>query len=111
MQVCLDVLETIGTQREFGILSSFGCAAIAAAKIKELRDDPAVQAAISDKVVARQAREIYDLTDRLTDYEKSATKIRNILYCIGGPLNDNKQGYTRQQLKPFLDIANLVDVE
>jgi hypothetical protein len=53
------------------------------------------------ELIAQQARRIADLQERLMDFEEAADTIRNVVYCIGGPLNDNKLGYTREQMINF----------
>lgn len=46
-----------------------------------------------------------DLRDELNRMKEGMESIRGILYCIGGPLNDNVRQYTREQLEPFFQIA------
>jgi len=36
--------------------------------------------------------------------------IKSILYCIGGPLNDNFYNYSDKQLKTFWEIKKLLDI-
>lgn len=62
----------------------------------------------NDELVARQARRIAELEDELLERRKAYGDVHDILYCIGGPLNDNKLKFTRQQLQPFFDIAKIV---
>ena len=50
-----------------------------------------------------------DLSDEVKRLKESMTAIRGILYCIGGPLNDNVRQYTRDQLQPFFQIASHCD--
>jgi hypothetical protein len=60
-----------------------------------------------DALIAQQAREIAELKEQVTAYKDAADRIHLMLICIGGPLNDNKLGYTREQLKLFYDIERL----
>lgn len=62
-----------------------------------------------DALIAQQAREIAELKERLSRRDEDARRIYAELYCIGGPLNDNKLGYTKEQIEPFRRIANLVE--
>ena len=59
----------------------------------------------NDELVARQARRIAELEDKLAEYEEACDKIYLTIYCIGGPLNDNKLGYTHAQMGNFARIA------
>lgn len=58
-----------------------------------------------DEIIANQARKIAELEERLDRYEQSRIRIRQILYSIGAPLNDNMLDYSEDQLKPFFRIA------
>jgi len=60
------------------------------------------------ELIAYQARKIASLQFDLTQAKLSCNNINNILYCIGGPLNDNVLGYTFEQLKPFFRIHEQV---
>jgi hypothetical protein len=61
-----------------------------------------------DTVIARQVKENYELRDQLKDYKEMARKIHNLLFCIGGPLNDNREGYSQQQLGAFFKIHHII---
>ena len=58
-----------------------------------------------EKLTAQQALEIANLKEEVQRYQDDRRSIRNIIYCIGGPLNDNKKGYTPNQMKDFFFIA------
>jgi hypothetical protein len=60
-------------------------------------------------LIAQQARKIAELKETVTRLKEAIDSVRNNLYCIGGPLNDNKLGYTKEQLAPFFRIANLTE--
>lgn len=49
-----------------------------------------------------------DLKQRVKGYKEAMDKIDKTLHCIGGPLNDNFLGYSREQLKPFFRIAEII---
>lgn len=62
-----------------------------------------------DELIAKQALIIEELSQRLTDIKRANIDIYYILYSIGGPLNDNKLKYTKEQRIPFAKIAELID--
>jgi len=66
--------------------------------------------ATRDKLISKQAIEIDELKTELFTRVTAENQIQGIIYCIGGPLNDNKRGYTKTQLVPFAQIANLLDI-
>jgi len=57
-----------------------------------------------DELIAKQQIEIEELRQKISEHKKIFKNIRGIIYGIGGPLNDNKLGYTRPQMKIFWDI-------
>lgn len=63
-----------------------------------------------EEIIARQARKIEHLERRVTELEEAKNEARRHLYCIGGPLNDNKLGYSKEQLATFFRIAECLDV-
>ncbi len=62
----------------------------------------------NDELVARQARRIAELEDKLAEYEKACDDIYSTIYCIGGPLNDNILCYTHAQMGNFYRIAQFL---
>ena len=62
-----------------------------------------------DQLIVKQQIEIADLKEKVFRLSKSVEKIRVIIYCIGGPLNDNALGYSRKQLSTFYRIINAID--
>ena len=63
-----------------------------------------------DALIASQTREIARLKGFVEVYQQAMRDIHMQLCGIGGPLNDNKHGYTAEQLKPFQNIAALIDI-
>jgi hypothetical protein len=59
------------------------------------------------ETIAAQARELVALRAEADDMRKRLAQIRGHLVCIGGPLNDNVLGYTKQQLVVFHRIEEL----
>jgi hypothetical protein len=59
-------------------------------------------------LIADQQLEIVKLKDIKNNYEKALNEINGLLYCCGGPLNDNFDKYTKEQLEIFFKIANLI---
>ena len=51
------------------------------------------------------ALKILELEDIIKMYEESHDNIHRLLYCIGGPLNDNVLQYNNKQLKTFFRIS------
>ncbi len=58
----------------------------------------------NEELIARQAKELEELKDKLKSREKDLRSIKMELICIGGPLNDNVLLYSKEQLKPFFRI-------
>ncbi len=58
------------------------------------------------ELIARQAKQLEELRDEVADLKERVRRAKSHIYCIGGPLNDNKLGYSNQQLSTFLRIAN-----
>lgn len=51
---------------------------------------------ISDtEMIARQAKQLEELRDEVADLKERIRLAALHIYCIGGPLNDNKLGYSR----------------
>lgn len=63
-----------------------------------------------EEIIARQARKIEKLERRIADLEKAKNDARSHIYCIGGPLNDNKLGYSRAQMVTFFLISECLDL-
>lgn len=60
----------------------------------------------NDEVIARQAKEIMELNDLVTDLKERIEAAAMVIFCIGGPLSDNKLGCSPEQLRTIRDIAN-----
>lgn len=58
------------------------------------------------ELIARQAKQIEELRDEVADLKCRVRSARLHIYCIGGPLNDNKLGYSRPQMVTFSRIAD-----
>ena len=61
----------------------------------------------TDKLIAQQALKIAELEEYMEYYEHMTAEIHGIIFCVGGPLNDNRLGYTPSQMVPFDQIAKL----
>lgn len=57
-----------------------------------------------DQLIAKQQLEIEMLTEESKQHTDACDEVRGILFCIGGPLNDNKLGYTKEQMQDFWRI-------
>lgn len=58
------------------------------------------------ELIARQAKQLEELRDEVADLKERVRRARLHVYCIGGPLNDNKLGYTRAQMVTFARIVD-----
>lgn len=50
-------------------------------------------------------KDYYDLHSKYKEIQKEIGYALNIIYCIGGPLNDNVKNYNKDQLNDFMRIA------
>jgi len=60
------------------------------------------------KLIAQQALKIAELEEKIEIAKTERHEIYGILYCIGGPLNDNKLQYSKLQLSTFARIVNIL---
>lgn len=58
------------------------------------------------ELIARQARQLEELRDEVADLKERARRARRHIYCVGGPLNDNKLEYSKAQMATFARIAD-----
>lgn len=58
-----------------------------------------------DELIAKQQLRIAELEAELDRAYGAIDRIYNVIYCVGGPLNDNKLGYTREQQKEWGLVA------
>jgi len=60
-----------------------------------------------DKVPKKKGiyKDYYNLQKKYDSCQESINGCLSIIYCIGGPLNDNTLKYTNKQLKTFSNIA------
>ena len=59
-----------------------------------------------DELITRQALQLEELRDEVAGLKERARKARSHIYCIGGPLNDNRLGYSKAQMVTFARIAD-----
>jgi len=52
--------------------------------------------------------ENYKLKKQIEQYKKDLSNIHSILYCIGGPLNDNVLQYSKKQRVTFSQISKII---
>lgn len=62
-----------------------------------------------DELISRQALKVAEQADKIEDLERRLKQIHMILFCCGGPLNDNVLGYTKEQRVTFHRIAELTE--
>ena len=64
---------------------------------------------MTDKqLIAQQAKEIAGLKETVYNYKNNCKQALGYLICIGGPLNDNRDGYNKKQLLPLFKIQELL---
>lgn len=61
-----------------------------------------------DELITKQQLEIESLREEQEAFEYACTKILNTMYSIGGPLNDNRDGFTNKQLQWFAKIEGIL---
>jgi hypothetical protein len=59
-------------------------------------------------LISKQQLQIEDLLNEVSDFKDSISKVRLLLVCIGGPLNDNKLGYSKEQRAVFSKILDIL---
>lgn len=63
-----------------------------------------------NKIIVKQLRKIAKLKKARKAYEKRVSNFDNSLHCIGGPLNDNKLEFTKEQLEFIVTLKNLFHI-
>ena len=63
-----------------------------------------------DELIAKQQLEIEHLKEKVAIADKCRKKLHMVIFCIGGPLNDNKYRYTKEQLWPFAQIVDIYNL-
>lgn len=61
-----------------------------------------------DELITKQQLELEEQRELLSQYKLGYSNIYGIIFCIGGPLNDNKLMYSHKQLSTFSEIATIV---
>jgi predicted transposase YbfD/YdcC len=61
------------------------------------------------ELIADQARKIAKLEADAIELHAAISGVNKILYCIGGPLNDNKHQYNPAQIREWFDVAHCVE--
>lgn len=59
------------------------------------------------ELTARQALKIESMERAMKGYRKMVDDIQMVLYCVGGPLNDNVLDFNKEQRKLLHEIADL----
>lgn len=63
-----------------------------------------------DEVIAYLARELAKSQERCARYLEDIEEAHGMFICIGGPLNDNKLGFNKEQIKYLQKICNALEV-
>lgn len=61
-------------------------------------------------LITKQQLEIETLKRQVKEYKENCGTIQDIIYCIGGPLNDNKLGFSHKQQMTFFQIMEHVNI-
>lgn len=61
-----------------------------------------------DQLITKQLLDIVELKEKLAFATECMRDIDVALYAVGAPLNDNVNGCTQDQLKPFFEINRVV---
>lgn len=61
-----------------------------------------------DQVIVLQARRLLAAEREVKALRKAARQARAVMTCIGGPLNDNRLRYTKEQLQDFHRICEIL---
>lgn len=61
------------------------------------------------ELIARQAKQIEELTDQVKECQEAISKCQSIAYCIGGPLNDNNLKFNPSQQKVVWDMVRVLE--
>ena len=64
---------------------------------------------VQDKLIAKQAKDIFEKDQYINELEGALKSIRINLVCIGGPLNDNVKNYSPEQLKLFFHFDHIIN--
>lgn len=62
------------------------------------------------EVIAHLARELAKYQDRCNRYYDGLEEAHALLVCIGGPLNDNKLEFNKDQLKFLQNLCHVLEV-
>ena len=62
-----------------------------------------------DQLIVKQSLELANLKEKVNQYEEAAKSIHSEIFCIGGPLNDNIQQYTKKQMLIFFRIIDHIE--
>jgi hypothetical protein len=62
------------------------------------------------ELIAKQAKQIEELKVAVATMRHAIATVRGRIYCIGGPLNDNKLGFSHEQKKLFHSIVSSLNV-
>ena len=61
--------------------------------------------------IASQAMKITLLENKISQYRENTKQVLMLIGGIGGPLNDNKLKFSRDQMKLFLKIEEIINEE
>jgi len=59
----------------------------------------------TEELVTKQQLQIEEQKQEIADLREAIRMAKCHIYCIGGPLNDNRLGYSKTQMVTFAEIA------
>ena len=59
----------------------------------------------TEELITKQQLQIEEMKEQIQNFKKAKGMVLSHIYCIGGPLNDNRLGYSKPQMVTFARIA------
>jgi len=63
-----------------------------------------------EELITKQQLEIEALKEKIKIADDCRKKIFSVLYSTEGPLNDNILGYSKEQMEPFMEISEILNL-
>lgn len=58
----------------------------------------------NEELITRLSHDLIKAVEEIATLKKRISNAQRHIYCIGGPLNDNKLGFTKEQMLTFKHI-------
>ena len=63
-----------------------------------------------DQLISKQQLKIEGLEEQLSEFKEKESRLYNNLFGIGGPLNDSRISYTKEQRAEFFSIRDIFEL-